>query len=86
MKMKSTLIALAMVIATNTSWASSENLVNNPLFTQPTTESRPLLLARSPGGCSTEQCCHNKMQQCYDNGGNEECSDRYEACVRNLRD
>ncbi len=45
-----------------------------------------ILLARSPGGCSSEQCCHDQMQQCYDNGGGTECSDQYEACVNSLSD
>lgn len=39
-------------------------------------------LARCPGGCSSEQCCHEQMQQCYDNGGGGECSDRYDSCVK----
>jgi len=85
MKMKNVLIVLAMIFAANSAWASSEEQMINSLFAMPAAEHQPLLLARSPGGCSTEQCCHNQMQQCYDNGGNEECSDRYEACVRNLR-
>jgi uncharacterized alpha/beta hydrolase family protein len=45
-----------------------------------------IFLARSPGGCSSEQCCHAQMQRCYDEGGNERCSDQYDECVRNLRD
>ena len=47
-----------------------------------------LLLAagRSPGGaCTTEQCCHDRMQRCFDSGRGPECSDEYERCVRNLR-
>lgn len=49
-------------------------------------ETATILLARSPGGCSTEQCCHAQMQRCYNEGGNEKCSDQYDQCVRNLRD
>jgi hypothetical protein len=44
------------------------------------------LLARSPGGCRSEQCCHQRMQDCFDAGGGPACSDAYERCVDRLSD
>ena len=67
------------------SFASQADTVSEQCLPPQDRESLALVqTARSPGGCSSELCCHKQMQQCYDNGGNEECSDQYESCVRSL--
>lgn len=62
----------------------SERQQHYPTATKLSQSTENIVICRSPGGCSSEQCCHDKMQQCYDNGGNEECSDAYERCVNGL--
>lgn len=83
MKLKATVLcAIFFGIVASAAQASNELItVTNNITTDNMSN---IIIARGPSGCASEQCCHDKMQQCYDNGGNEECSDRYERCVRNL--
>ncbi len=42
--------------------AASEKSTDNDVITKK--EISSIILARSPGGCSSEQCCHAQMQRC----------------------
>lgn len=82
-----TVVTVVMLMLSGLSMAKEENyLYGNPMLKEQLLEIS-LVVERSPSNdCTTEECCHRKMQQCYNEGGGTKCSDQYDWCVRDLHD